>query len=210
MEFIEVLKEYANTKLELARKKCSEIERKETERQQAIEQQKEKNLEMQLGISLRKCWAYALNSLQSKTFTHEISENALSNKKEGNFWILSIPVDEEISPSTRHRLEENLVSILYNQSNQSFSAFKERIMCDRNEMMVQYNNAMCGGGNGKPADSFQLSYQNYYQQNFYRLYQLTITNIDCINNMLFIQYQLDDSACNYFHPNNYWVHINNG
>ena len=195
---------------EIADRKIEEMNQKESQRIQALNEQNRKNIENSWGVALRKRWASALNVLpvHIRISSNEIDSYSLSNTYMYSYWEVVIPVQELLSKSKCKELQEQLTEILKNQSAEARQKFEQRIYDDSNEYAEQIYLVLNGKSRTKDDFFFCLNYEKFVIANYYRLVSIEIIDIECIESKLHIQYKVDESASQYFHCNNYWGLIN--
>lgn len=195
---------------EIADRKIEEMNQKESQRIQALNEQNRKNIENSWGVALRKRWASALNVLpvHIRISSNEIDSYSLSNTYMYSYWEVVIPVQELLSKSKCKELQEQLTEILKNQSAEARQKFEQRIYDDSNEYAEQIYLVLNGKSRTKDDFFFGSNYEKFVIANYYRLVSIEIIDIECIESKLHIQYKVDESASQYFHCNNYWGLIN--
>lgn len=196
--------------LEIADRKIEEMNQKEAQRIQALNEQNRKNIEDSWGVALRKRWASALNALpvHIRISSNEIDHYSLSNTYRYSYWEVVFPVQESLSKSKCKELQEQLIKILKNQSAEARQTFELKIYNDSNEYAEQRYLVLNGKSRTKDDFFFSSNYMQFSNANYYRLVSIEIIDIECIESKLHIQYKVDESASQYFHCNNYWGLIN--
>ena len=187
-------------------KKFQEMNEKEAQRIQALNEQNRKNIENSQGIELRKKWALALNSLPAhmRISCNEIDNYSLSNFFKNTHWELLIPIQDFFSKSKCKGIQEQLTEILKNQYLEARQKFEQKLINDS----IEYSEQLCivanGGSRTKDDSFFSLNYIRFFNAYYYRLVNVEIIDIECIEDKLHIQYKIDESSCQYFQCLNYW------
>lgn len=191
---------------EIADRKIEEMNQKDAQRIQVLNEQNRKNIENSRGVELRKRWAFALNVLPEyiRISSNEIDSYSLSNTYRYSYWEVVIPVQESLSKSKCKELQEQLAEILKNQSAETRQKFEQKIIDDSNEYAEQIYLVLNGKSRTKDDFFFGSNYEKFATANYYRLVNIEIIDIVCIEKKLHIQYRIDESVCLYFHCNNYW------
>ena len=187
-------------------KKFQEMNEKEAQRIQALNEQNRKNIENSWGVALRKRWAFALNVLPEyiRISSNDIDSYSLSNTYRNSYWEVVIPVQESLNKSKCKDLQEQLTEILKNQSAETRQKFEQKIIDDSNEYAEQIYLVLNGKSRTKDDFFFGSNYEKFATANYYQLVSIEIIDIVCIEKKLHIQYRIDKSVCLYFHCNNYW------
>lgn len=204
------IKKFWGKLFEIADRKIEEMNQKEAQRIQALNEQNRKNIEESRGVALRKRWASALNDLpvHIRISSNAIERYSLSNTYRDFYWVVVIPVQESLSKSKCKEIQEQLTEILKNQSAEARQAFELKIYNDSNEYAEQRYLVLNGNARTKEDFYFISNYEKFATANYYRLVSIEIIDIECIESKLHIQYKIDESVCQYFHCNNYWRLIN--
>lgn len=191
---------------EIADRKIEEMNQKESQRIQALNEQNRKNIENSWGVALRKRWASALNVLpvHIRISSNEIDSYSLSNTYRNSYWEVVIPVQESLNKSKCKDLQEQLTEILKNQSAETRQKFEQKIIDDSNEYAEQIYLVLNSKSRTKDDFFFGSNYEKFATANYYQLVSIEIIDIVCIEKKLHIQYRIDKSVCLYFHCNNYW------
>lgn len=200
------IKQLFNQLCKIVDKKFQEMNEKEAQRNQALNEQNRKIFENSRGVELRKRWSFALNSLPAhmRISCNEIDSYSLSNTYRYSYWEVVIPVQESLSKSKCKELQEQLAEILKNQSAETRQKFEQKIIDDSNEYAEQIYLVLNGKSRTKDDFFFGSNYEKFATANYYRLVNIEIIDIVCIEKKLHIQYRIDESVCLYFHCNNYW------
>ena len=204
------IKKYIGKLFEIADRKIEEMNQKEAQRIQALNEQNRKNIEDSWGVALRKRWASALNALpvHIRISSNEIDHYSLSNAYRYSYWEVVIPVQESLSKSKCKELQEQLTEILKNQSAETRQKFEQRIYDDSNDYAEQRYLVANGKARTKEDFYFVANYEKFFTANCYWLVNIEIIDIECIERKLHIQYKIDESLCQYYHGYNYWGLIN--
>lgn len=194
---------------EILSKKWNEMNQREIQRNQMFVEQQRKKIEDSQSVVLRKRWASTLNSLpvHIRICSNEIDSCSLSNKYLNPYWEISIPVPAEINRSRCRYLQAQVTEILRNQSSEAYSIFQQRIYDDANEYARQLS-ILRNGGRPTIDESVLISnYSRFADANYYRLINIEVVTIDCVQDTLFIKYKVDMTSCAKFHGNNYFMLI---
>ena len=173
------------------------MNQKEAERIQALEEKNRKQTELNFSTYLRKRWALVLNSLPEfiRISSSDIYYNCLSNKFWGSYWEICIPLQSKISNIKCKTLEDSMQKILLNQSHECYQDFESRLNCDSNE--YQYQMYLVKNNLERNIDDsvFLLNYMRFYEDNYFKLMDISIININSTDDMLYIKYNIDISSC---------------
>lgn len=196
--------------LEIADRKIEEMNQREAQRIQALNEQNRKNIENSWGVVLRKRWASALNSLPAhmRISNNELDSYSLSNTYMYSYWEVVIPVQELLSKSKCKEIQEQLTEILKNQSAEARQAFELKIYNDSNDYAEQRYLVANGKARTKEDFYFISNYEKFATANCHRLVNIEIIDIECIDSKLHIRYKIDESVCQCFHSYNYWRLLN--
>lgn len=186
-------------------KKMNELEQKQAQKRKEIAEQNRKYFEFTYGTTLRKRMSLALNCLPShmRTSGTDIDSNSLSITCQTAYWELQTSLSEPFSRAKCKGIHEHLNEILNNQFQEAYQDFNQRINSDANEYVEQQILAARGDARAKEAFVFASYFNKFANANYYRLVNIEIINIECIENKLIIQFKADDSIYRHF-CNNYW------
>lgn len=192
--------------LEIADKKLQEMNEKEAQRIQTLNEQNRTNIENAKSVALRKRWASALNFLPAhmRISCNEIYSHSLSNTYNISYWELHVPLQDSFSRSKCKGLHEQLTEILKNQFQEARQEFEQKLINDSIEYAEQLCIVSNGGLRTKEDTFFSSNYIRFFNAYCYRLVNIEIIDIDCIESKLHIQYKIDESPCQYFQSINYW------
>lgn len=199
------IKMYFKQLIEIATQKIESMNQAELERVKACNEAERKQTEFLYSINLRKRWALALNNLPNhlRVSNTEIYSDYLSNELLDYCWQIKIPIAKELDTIECKKLKKSLIEILINQSNEGHQYFQTRFHQDSYEYAYEKMRLEQDKSTGINDGWLLYKYQQLIDTHYFKLIDINILHLYSTDNVLFIQYAINEERCLRYDFNNY-------